>query len=84
MIEVAVEEAAEGANPLGWPGGEVGEGAVLDFAILAETFAEEDGRRGVAIGDDGDIHANSILHAHNTTIAIMIHYMTTSVGAKAT
>ena len=36
---------------------DVGDGASLDFAIEAIGFAEEDGGRGVAIGDGGYIHA---------------------------
>jgi hypothetical protein len=36
--------------------GEVGEGAVLDLAVLAEGFPEEDRGRGVAVGNGGDIH----------------------------
>jgi hypothetical protein len=36
--------------------GEVGEGAVLDLAMLAIGFAEEKGGRGVAVGDSGDIN----------------------------
>src|SRR5437016_1475139 len=35
----------------------VGEGASLDFAVLAIGFAEKDGGRGVAIGDGSDVHA---------------------------
>ena len=36
---------------------DVGDGASLDFAVEAVGFAEEDGRRGVAIGNGGDVHA---------------------------
>jgi hypothetical protein len=39
------------------PMGDVGEGAVEDLAVEAEGFAEEDGRRGVAVGYGGDVHA---------------------------
>jgi hypothetical protein len=37
--------------------GEIGEGAVADLAVAAEGLAEEDGGRGVAVGDGGDVHA---------------------------
>jgi hypothetical protein len=36
--------------------GEVGEGAVLDLAVVAKGLPQEDGGRGVAVGDGGDIH----------------------------
>ena len=36
--------------------GEVGKGAVLNLAVLAKGFPEEEGGRGVAVGDGGDIH----------------------------
>ena len=36
---------------------DVGDGAGLDFAVEAVGFTEQDGGRGVAIGDGGDIHA---------------------------
>ena len=41
---------------------DVGDGASLDFAFEAVGFAEEDGGRGVAIGDSGDVHAYIICH----------------------
>jgi hypothetical protein len=37
--------------------GDIGEGAVVDLAVESERLAEEDGGRGVAIGDGGHIHA---------------------------
>ena len=36
---------------------DVGNGASLDFAVVAIRFAEEDGGRRVAIGYSGDVHA---------------------------
>jgi hypothetical protein len=38
----------------------IGESPGLDFAVVAEGFAEEDGGRGVAIGYGGDVHAYTI------------------------
>ena len=35
---------------------QVGEGTIPDLAVLPEGFPQEDGRRGVAVGDGGDIH----------------------------
>jgi len=43
--------AAERFDAGGEPVGEVGQGAILDLAVLAEGFAQENGGRGVAIGD---------------------------------
>jgi hypothetical protein len=42
--------------------GDVGEGAGLDVAVFAVGFAEEDGGRGVAVGDGGHVHAYIISH----------------------
>ena len=35
---------------------EVGEGSFSDFAVFAEGFAQEDGGRGVAVGDAFYVH----------------------------
>ena len=51
---------AEGLDLLRRPMGEIGEGAVVDFAVLAEALAEKDGGRGVAVGDDGHVHVDII------------------------
>ena len=53
----AVQSRAEGCNLLSGEMGDIGEGASLDFAILAIGFTEEDGWRRVAVGYGGDIHA---------------------------
>src|SRR5215469_5642148 len=53
----AGQSRTKGVNLLGGEMGDVGEGASLDFAVLAVGFAQEDGGRGVAIGDSGDVHA---------------------------
>lgn len=34
---------------------EAGEDTILDFAVLAEGFAHQGGRRGVTVGEGGDI-----------------------------
>jgi hypothetical protein len=39
----ALQDGAEGVDLSGRPTGEVGEGAVADFAVETEGFAEEDG-----------------------------------------
>ena len=57
--------------------GDIGEGASLDFAVLTVGFAQEDGGRGVAVGDGGDVHAY-IIRDYNTiykqNIAILHAY----------
>src|SRR5437667_59085 len=42
------------------PVGEIGDGAVVDLAVFAEALAEEDSGRGVAVGDDSDIHVDIV------------------------
>ena len=60
MIEVAAEGALEGLDAGGVPVGEIGEGALVDLAVLAEGLAEEDGGRGGAVGDGLDVHGYNI------------------------
>ena len=55
VVEVAAEETAEGVDAGFRPGGEIEEGAVFDLAVIAEGLAQKDGRRGRAVGDDGDV-----------------------------
>src|SRR5271157_1598208 len=59
------------------PVGKIGDGAVVDLAVFAEALAEEDSGRGVAVGDDGDVHVDRVReivdeYKHNLRI-----YMTT-------
>src|SRR5271157_6066737 len=56
LVELPAQQAAEGFNPGRGPVRQVSDGAILDLAILPEGFAQEEGRRGVAVGDGGDIH----------------------------
>src|SRR5271157_347796 len=56
LIELPAQQAAEGFNAGRGPVRQVGDGAILDLAVLPEGFAQEDGRRGVAVGDGSDIH----------------------------
>jgi len=62
---LALEEGAEGVDASGRPMGEVGEGAVFDFAVLAVGLAEEDSGRGVAVGDGSHVHAYLISQISN-------------------
>src|SRR6266700_1292916 len=54
------QQAAEGVDFLLGPIGEVGQGTFVDFVALAVALAEEDGGRGVAIGDGLDVHGITI------------------------
>ena len=52
----ALEEVPESRDQGRGPFRQVGEGAFLDFAAFAEGLAEEDGGRGVAVGNGIDLH----------------------------
>jgi hypothetical protein len=54
------QEAAQEIDLRGGPGGEIGEGALLDFGAGTDRFAKENGGRGIAIGDGLDIHGSMI------------------------
>src|SRR5215469_17570934 len=73
----AGQSRTEGVNLLGGKMGDVGEGASLDFAVLTVRLAQEDGGRGVAVGDGGDVHAYIILDhdlIYKQNIAILHAY----------
>jgi hypothetical protein len=52
----AFEDAAQGVDLSSGPRGEIGEGALHNLAVDPGGFSEEDGRRGIPIGDGLDIH----------------------------
>jgi hypothetical protein len=56
----ALQDGAKGIDFDRGPMGEIGDGAVVDLAVLAEALAEEDSGRRVAVGDDGDVHVDRI------------------------
>src|SRR5580700_4872935 len=56
------QQAAEGLDFFLGPIGEVGQGALAGFVAFAPALAEEDGGRGVAVGDGFDVHG--IYYAH--------------------
>jgi hypothetical protein len=56
---------------------EVGQGTRFDLAVFAVGFAEEDGGRGVAIGDGGDVHAYIISQPFRSCKRNLSHYMLT-------
>jgi hypothetical protein len=84
VIEVAAEGALEGLDVGGGPMGEIGEGAGMELAILAEAFAEEDGGWGGAIGDGGDIHVYRISQSFNESNTHQTLYLPTLKGRKHT
>ena len=55
-VQFAAQQTAKSVDTGSGPGGEVGEGTVFDLAVLAEGFAQQDRRRGVAVGDLRDVH----------------------------
>ena len=52
------EHFSESFDFFGRPVREVGDGAFTDFSMFSPAFSEEDGRRGVSVGDDIYIHGN--------------------------
>jgi len=56
---LVVQQAAQGFDLVHGPVGEVGEGALAGLGAFAPAFAEEDGGRGVAVGDGFDVHGNN-------------------------
>jgi hypothetical protein len=79
---LVAQQAAEGFDFLLGPSGEIGQGALAGFVPFAPGFAEEDGGRGVAVGDDIDVHGYrkpQIIHDVKTIILytwVHIHYQT--------
>src|SRR3989441_10602572 len=60
MIKVPPEGAAEGFDARTIPVGEIGQGAIFDFAVFAVGFAKENGGGPLAIGDGGEVRAGQI------------------------
>src|SRR5450755_3960495 len=60
------QQAAESLDFFLGPIGEVGQGALAGFVAFAPALAEEDGGRGVAVGDGFDVHGS--YYAHLLTI----------------
>ncbi len=62
LVEVAAQGAPQGGNAGRGPVGEVGQCAVFDFSVPAEGLAQQDGRRRIAVGHGGDVHATQLWH----------------------
>ena len=56
----AAEQDLEAVDEVGGPLGEVGQGALFDLARFTVGLAQEDGGRGVAVGDSLDVHGYSM------------------------
>jgi len=56
----SLQDAAEQIDLGRGPVGEIGEGAFASAAAFAPTLAEQDGGRGVAVGDGLHVHGNTI------------------------
>ena len=52
------KQPAQGFNLSAGPVGEVGQGAFAGFLAFAPAFAQQDGGRGIAIGDGFDVHGS--------------------------
>jgi hypothetical protein len=73
-----LQEAAEGLDLVLGPMREIGERTLVGLFALAPAFAEEDGGRGVAVGDDLDVHgiyyAYYIMHIKDNNVNYMGTY----------
>jgi hypothetical protein len=58
MIELPAEGATEGFDARRIPVGEIGQRAILDFAVLAVGLPKEDSGGRLAIGYGGDVHVD--------------------------
>jgi hypothetical protein len=71
MIEIPAQGAAESLDARRLAMGEIGQGAVFDFAVIAVGLAKENGGRGVAVGDGGDVYADLIQQSLNIVKVII-------------
>jgi hypothetical protein len=76
-LVIALEQLAQGLDLQGRPLGEIGDGAVVDLAIFAEAFSQEDGGWGVAVGDGRHIHVDRIRYRKLNCKCNIHIYMTT-------
>ncbi|MGI6416087.1 MAG: hypothetical protein ACOX1P_10485 [Thermoguttaceae bacterium] len=78
------EYPPEELNLLGGKVRQVGEGPVLDRAVLAVAFPQQHGRWGRTVGNDGYVHADIIRASINKARCINALYMTTQYSSKLT
>jgi hypothetical protein len=73
----ALEQAAQTLDQLGWPVGQVEQGALFDLAGLAVGLAQQDGGRRGAVGDGLDAHGRTIPAIRKRRKACIAVYMAT-------
>jgi len=56
LVELAAQQSPHGREARGGPVREVGEGTILDLAVLPKGFGQGKGGQRVAVGDGDDIH----------------------------
>jgi len=72
-----MQQAAEGVDFFLRPIGEVGQGALAGFVAFAPALAEEDGGRGIAVGDGLDVHGSYYAYMTINSQHKYINYMGT-------
>jgi hypothetical protein len=82
LIELPARGAAESLDARWLPMGEIGQGAVLGFAVLAVGLTKENGGRGVAVGDGRDVHADLMQQKVSYIKVIINTYMQTNLTKK--
>jgi hypothetical protein len=70
---LALQDATQEIDLSGGPGGEIGEGALVDFGADADRFAEKDGRGRVTVGDGFYVHG-SMIYVNNCKYKINTYY----------
>ena len=73
----ALEERAEALDPVTRPIRKVEQGPFLDLAALAIGLAQQDRRRGIAVGDTLDIHDCIMADIDLESNDKILHYMAT-------
>src|SRR5437588_8199882 len=79
---LVVQQATEGLDFLWGPIGEVGQSALKGFVAFAPALAEEDGGRGVAVGDGLDVHGSYYAHINKAVKENNVNYMGTFPQCK--
>ena len=83
IVQLAAQQTAQCLDSRAGPGGQVRQRSVLDLAVFAVGFAQQDSGGRVAIGNLGDIHADMIRLQFNAVNGNYDMYMTTLIVAKS-
>ena len=70
------EDLTQDLDSLGWQLREVGQGACLDFAILAIALTKKDSGRRLAIGYAGDVHTDAWTAAYQQRKPKSVFFLT--------